>query len=257
MRLPELQRRFAAGILADDLAGIEHLVQPGRFGAERHLRVYRNNVYASLTDALEAVYPVVARLVGADCFRQCSYAYIRHAPPASGNLHDFGAGFADFLASFAPVCALPYLPGVADLEWARHRAFHAADAVPFALDALARVSQADYGALHFDLHPSAHLLISDYPLLRIWQLNQPEADTDDTVDLGEGGVNLLIARRGLAVEIEAIEAGEYALLDAFAHACALADAATAAAAAAQPAFDLTECLRRRVQDQTIAGFRAG
>lgn len=256
MPLHEIERRFAAGILSDDVSGIESAVAHGRFGAKRHLQIYRNNVYASLIDALEAVYPVVARLVGADCFRHCGYAYVRHAPPASGNLHDFGARFAEFLASFAPVRSLEYLPDVARLEWSRHRAFHAADAAPFALEALARIPPPDYGALRFSLHPSVHLLTSDYPLLQIWQLNQPAASADDTVDLGAGGVNLLISRHDLAVEIEAIDAGECALLRAFARAEALADAA-AVASAAQPDFNLTASLRRRVQDQTIAGFRTG
>lgn len=252
MWLREIQRRFAAGIFADDASRIRSHINAGRFGAERHLQIYRNNVYAGLADALEAAYPAVARLVGDDCFRGCSYNYVRHAPPASGNLHDFGAHFPEFLASFAPVRALAYLPDVARLEWARHRAFHAADAAPFALDALATVAADHYGSLQFNLHASVHLLASDYPLLRIWQINQPDASADDTVDLSEGGVKLLVARRDLVVEIETIGAGEFALLNAFANRATFA-AAAAAATAVQPDFDLTPSLRRRVQDQTITG----
>ena len=252
MSLREVQRNFAAGVFSYDSVALEH-IRAGRFGAQRHLQIYRNNVYASLTDALEAVYPVVARLVGADCFRGCGYNYVRYAPPASGNLHDFGARFAEFLASFAPVRSLTYLPDVARLEWARHRAFHATDAAAFALDALAAVAPDRYGVLRFNLHPSVQLMASDHPLLRIWQINQPNAREDETVDLGEGGVKLLIVRRGLVVAIEEVGEGEFALLDAFANGEALADAA-AAVAAIEPDFDLTACLRRRVQDQTIVGF---
>jgi Putative DNA-binding domain len=253
VRLREIQRDFAAGIFSDDASTIERRIGAGRFGAARHLQVYRNNVYASLTDALEAVYAVVARLVGADCFRGCGYHYVRYAPPASGNLHDFGAQFADFLASFAPVRTLAYLPDVARLEWARHCAYHAADAPAFALDALARISPDRCAALQFDLHPSARLLASDYPLLDIWRINQPDAPSEETVDLNGGGVKLLLARRNLDVEIKAIDEAEYALLRAFAERKSFADAA-AAATAMQPDFDLTTSLRRRVQDQTIVGF---
>jgi hypothetical protein len=251
--LREIQRSFAAGIFSDDTSAIGERIDPGRFGAERHLQVYRNNVYASLTDALEAVYPVVARLVGADCFRGCGYNYVRYAPPTSGNLHGFGGQFADFLASFPPVRTLAYLPDVARLEWARHCAFHAADAPAFALDALAAVAPDQYPGLQFDLHASVHLLGSDYPLLHIWRVNQADAPKEETVDLAEGGVKLLLARRGLVVEIEAIGEGEYALLREFADYQLFADAA-AAATAVQPDFDLTASLRRRVQDQTIVGF---
>jgi hypothetical protein len=252
--LRDTQRGFSSAILTDDSAPIRARIHPGRFGAERHLQIYRNNVYASLTDALQAVYPVIARLVGEDCFRGCGYHYLRHAPPASGNLHDFGEHFPEFLSSFEPVRELAYLPDVARLEWAWHLAFHAADAAELAREALSQVAPEKYGALRFALHPSARLLASDYPVLRIWQTNQPNADTAEAVvDLNEGGVHLLIARRDIAVEIEPLGRGEYALLSAFAQALSFADAGDAAMVS-EPDFDLAASLRRRVQDQTIVGF---
>ena len=255
MSLRDTQRGFSAGVLSDDVAAIRARIRPGRFGAERHLQIYRNNVYASLTDALAAIYPVVARLVGDDCFRGCGHQYVRQAPPTSGNLHDFGERFADFLASFEPVRTLAYLPDVANLEWQWHRAFHAADAPALALDILAKVAPEQYAALHFRLHPSAQLVASEFPLLRIWQANQLNADTDDVVDLSEGGVQLLIARRDIRVEIEALGGGEYALLRAFARGQSFADAVVAANAA-QAQFDLPASLRQRVLDQTIVGFNS-
>jgi hypothetical protein len=252
--LREAQRGFSSAILADDSAAIHARILPGRFGTERHLQIYRNNVYAGLTDALVAVYPVIARLVGEDCFRGCGYHYVRDAPPTSGNLHDFGEHFPEFLSSFEPVRELAYLPDVARLEWAWHLAFHAADAAALSLDALAQVAPEKYGALRFALHPSARLLASDYPVLRIWQTNQPNADTSEAVvDLNEGAVRLLIARRDIAVEIEPLGRGEYALLSAFAQALPFADAGDAAMVS-EPAFDLAASLQRRVQDQTIVGF---
>lgn len=252
MSLREIQRGFVAGVLFDD-ASIHRHIRDRRFGATRHLQIYRNNVYVSLTGALEAIYPVVARLVGPDCFRGCAYGYIRQAPPTSGNLHDFGARFADFLATFEPVCALEYLPDVARLEWAWHCAFHAADAEPLALDALASVPQGRYGELRFALHPSARLQSSAYPLLKIWQANQPDASAEVTIDLREGGVDLLIVRRHLTVEIEQVPAAAYALLRAFAEGCNLTEAAARTAAAASD-FDLTATLRHYVQNRTITGF---
>ena len=253
MRLREIQRAFAAGILTDDSAAIAARLRAGRFGAERHLQIYRNNVYASLAGALEAVYPVVARLVGPDCFRGCAHAYVREAPPTSGNLHDFGASFPAFLSVFEPVRALAYLPDVAHLEWAWHCAFHAAEAAPLSLDALAQVPTSAYGELRFKLHPSAHLRASPYPLLEIWQANQPDGDSERQIDLDRGGGHLLIIRRALTVEIERLAADEHALLCAFAEGCALAEAAQRASTV-DGGFDLSAALRARVQDQTITGF---
>ena len=100
--LPELQRAFAAGVFAEDVAVTRHILD-GRFPAARHLQVYRNNVFESLVGALKAVYPVVERLVGTGFFAYAADGYIRRHPPVSGNLHDFGDSFAGFLAGFEPV----------------------------------------------------------------------------------------------------------------------------------------------------------
>ena len=88
--------------------------------AERRLQVYRNNLEASLGAALAAVYPVVARLVGDDCFRQIGRAYLARVPSRSGNLHEFGAALPEFLAAEPALAGLPYLGDVAALEWASH-----------------------------------------------------------------------------------------------------------------------------------------
>jgi len=40
-------------------------------------------------------------------------------------LAEYGDGFADFLAGFAPAQSLPYLADVARLEWAINAAYHA------------------------------------------------------------------------------------------------------------------------------------
>src|SRR6185436_9928463 len=80
-------------------------------------------------DALAAVYPVVQRLLGQGFFEYACDAFIRRHPPRSGNLHDFGAEFAEFLAGFEAASTLTYLPDTARLEWSWHVAFHAADQI--------------------------------------------------------------------------------------------------------------------------------
>lgn len=250
--LPELQRAFAAAVYADAETVTAH-VRHDRFPAARHLQVYRNNVFESLVGALKAVYPVVERLVGASFFAYAADGYIRRHPPASGNLHDFGGDFAGFLASFEPARELAYLPDVARLEWAWHRAFHAADSSPLALAALATVPPEHYGGLRFRLHPSAQLLASDCPILRIWQVNQPDHADNATVDLAEGGVRLLVVRRGLDVAVEPLGAGDDALLRAFVARQNL-EQAGAAALAVEPDYDLPAALRRHVARATLTDF---
>jgi len=250
--LPDLQRAFADAVYTGSDAVAQH-VRDGRFPAARLLQVYRNNVFESLTGALKAVFPVVERLVGAGFFAYAADGYIRAHPPTSGNLHDFGQHFADYLAEFTPAQGLPYLPDVARLEWAWHRAFHAADVPPLSLERLAAVAPASYPALRFVLHPSVQLLASAYPLLHIWQVNQPDYAGDRSVDLAEGGVRLRVARPGLDVEIESLNPGDDALLRAFAAGRDF-DAASRAALAAQPEYDLSTALRAHVARGVITDF---
>ena len=97
---------------------------------ERRFAVYRNNVAHSLSRALASRYPVIERLVGEDFFRPLAAAFIAAHPPASPMLFQWGGEFPGFLAGFPPLRDLPYLADVAELEWLRGQAYHAADAQP-------------------------------------------------------------------------------------------------------------------------------
>ncbi|HEY5682488.1 MAG TPA: DNA-binding domain-containing protein [Sulfuricaulis sp.] len=247
--LLELQREFSEGILHS--AGPEFLqkVRPGRFAPERHFQIYRNNVFESLTSALKAVYPVTGRLVGEGFFRYAAASYIPLHRPESGNLHDFGEHFASFLAGFPPARELSYLPDVARLEWAMQESFHAGFGQPLALATLSSIPEREYGNLRFRLQPSARLLASSYPILRIWQVNQPDYAGDQTINLDEGGVKLLVIRHE-DVEILPLGEGDYSLLCAFAAGATFAQGAKAAMDA-QRDFDLTGALARHVQQATL------
>jgi len=248
--LRDLQKQFAAAVYEDD-AGVLASVRDGIFPAARHVQLYRHNTFANLTDALAAVYPVVRRLVGDGFFEYAADGFIHCHPPRSGNLHDFGAAFADFLSAFEPAQHLAYLADVARLEWLWHEAFHAADATSLALQTLAAVAPQRYAGLVFRLHPSARLIASTFPILRIWHVNQPAFEGDATVDLDTGPEQLLVVRRQLDVHIESLSAGEAAMLSAIAAAKTLAQVSHVALAA-QPDFDFGHALREHVARGTIA-----
>ncbi len=243
LSLPELEQAFADGMFDENGAKLLAHVAPGRFGAERHLQVYRNNIFTSLTEALRAVYPVVTRLVGEGFLKYAAHEFIRRYPPMSGNLHDFGSEFADFLAGFAPAKDLVYLPDVALLEWAYHEVFHAADPLSADIGGLRHVAPEAYGQLRFSLHASARLLASAYPVLHIWQVNQSDYNGGSTVKLSEGGVKLLVKRKGIAVEFENLSEAAYDFLSACAKGSTFAQASSAALAT-EPGFDLAQTLRQ-------------
>ncbi len=254
-RLRELQQGFAAALLEDSDTAFGALLRGGRFPGARRLQVYRNNIFASLTDALAAVYPVVTRLVGTGFFGYAADSYLRLHPAHGGNLHDVGHAFADFLQRFPAVATLPYLTDVARLEWAWHQAFHGAASAPLDPSTLATVPAERHPDLRFVLHPTARLLASDYPMLRIWQANQTQ-DGGEPVDLAAGGEQVLVLRPELTVEILSLSRGEYTLLQCLAAGTSLG-AACDAAFNQEPALDLSGVLQRHIQHASLVAFQVG
>ena len=251
--LRELQRDFAAALLARDAGGFSARVLADRLPAAARFQVYRNNVFITLTQALVDVYPVVARLVGEAFFNQVARAFIRSYPSRSGNLLDFGRELPPFLGGLLESGALPYLADVAALEWAYHEIFHAADAAPLDAERLAQVPEADLGRLRFSLHPATRLVASPYPIVTIWEANQAGADSGGEIDLDASADHVLVARRDLDRFLVRLSPGELAFLAELGAGQPLG-AACDAAIAAQPDIDLGATMGRFVADRTLTAF---
>ena len=84
--LRELQTAFAAGVFGVVAGDVEDHIISRRFSGARHLQIYRNNTFTSLTGALQAVYPVVTRLVGEEFFRYAAHEYISRFPSTSNDI---------------------------------------------------------------------------------------------------------------------------------------------------------------------------
>jgi hypothetical protein len=251
--LTELQREFLRSVFAGESRIGSH-VGGGALAPSKRLEVYRNNVFANLSDALKAVYPVVCRLVGEEFFRHAAREYVRRYPSSSGDIHEFGSAFGDFLRDFPPAAELVYLPDTARLEWQLHEAFHAADHAPLALDRLARVAPEDYEKLRFVLHPACRLARSPYPVHRIWEVNQPEFEGEQAVNLSEGECQLLVSRPCFEVTIAPLSRGGFSLLSALADREPLG-AAIEHALQTEPDFDPSTFLREQVQAATLVDYQ--
>ncbi len=254
--LRSLQERFAQALFNPSSTGAGLPLRANGLGVEHRLRIYRNNVFASLTEALRTCYPVVERLVGEECFASMAARYIRSHPSTSGNLHEFGGEFPEFLEDFPATQALVYLPDVARLEWARQDVYHATEPETIDLAGLKHIPPDRYGDLQFRLHPASRLLISPYPVLRIWQVNQDDYRGEGKVDLAEGSVRLLIIRRDLEIAMEPLGLGEYLLLSLLGEGHTIAHACEQAMDA-EPEFDLTDTLHCHVARKTLVGFSFG
>jgi len=252
--LRELQRDVRAALLGSDDAGAAAFVAGDGLAPEARLQVYRHHVLTTLTGALQAVFPVVCRLVDERFFGYAADQYIRVEPPSGPCLFEYGATFPEFLGAFPPCRDLAYLGDVARLEWAMHRALHAPDAAPLGPEAVRSVAPEAAGGLILALDASVSLLASRWPIDAIWRANQSGAAEEGvTVDLSAGGVTLEVRRRGDDVGFRVISPAVHAFRRALAGGCPLV-AATEHALAADPAFDLPGELGALFREGLPIGF---
>lgn len=253
--LREVQRGMAAATIFDDHTALAALgIVSGTAGAAARIAIYRNNILGNYHKALAATFPVVRQLVGAAFFNAAVDAFVRDHPSTRGDVNRYGGELPRFLSTYVPARDLVYLPDVARLEWSIDQAAIAADAPAFDVAVLAALPEDAHASLRFVLHPSAQLLESRYPILRIWQVNQTNDAAAASVDLGEGGDSLLIGRGPRGVGVERLSPGESALLRAFAANLTLS-AAAHRAVEAEPAFDLPAALRHHVANHVLVGFQ--
>jgi hypothetical protein len=249
--LADRQRGFAAALLDPKLAVPPGLVGPDGEGSPKRFSVYRNNVVVGLTEALQANFPAVCRIVGDEFFRAMARAYVAWEPPTSPILLDYGAGFANFIAGFEPVASLPYLPDVARIERAWTEAYHAPEAVALEPAALAAIPSDRVGDIRFAVHPSLRIVRSQFPVLTIWRMNVADG-VPRPVDLESGGEDALVLRVAAEVEVRSMPLGGPEFVAALANGEALTEA-TKCAMNAYPLFDLSTNLAALISAGVFVG----
>jgi hypothetical protein len=210
--LLQLQRAFAARLLERETKGITPdglRVDALGFG------VHANNTRVSLRLAVENIYPVTRRLVGADFFTAMAEQFVASHPPSHGWLSAYGADFADFVARYRPAADLGYLADVARIEWARTCAANAPDAPGLDLTTLARIDPEALEDLHLSLHVAASLVYSPFPAFDIWRAHQHAGDDEklEHIDLAIGPQTTLVFRAAvLEVGLAMLGPGDAAFL---------------------------------------------
>ncbi|MGD1883006.1 MAG: putative DNA-binding domain-containing protein [Paracoccaceae bacterium] len=135
--------------------------------AGRRFAVYRNNVAVSLTEALEAGFPILQKLLGQETFKRLAGVFLRAHPPSSPLMMHYGAAMPEFLEKFEPLQHIGYLADVARLELALRVSYHAADAVALPPERLGEITPGS----RLLLAPATQLLQSQWPLFDIWRYN--------------------------------------------------------------------------------------
>ena len=228
------QAEFGAALLNADLPR-PHRISDGRGGpANKRFDVYRNNVVVSLSDAMEAAFPVVRMLVGEEFFRAMVGLAVRAHPPRTPLMAEFGADFPAFLEGFPPVAHLPYLADIARIENARRRAYHAADVSGLGAEDVAGWPPEDFAQAKFALVPCVEVIKSAYPIAAIWTKHDPGAESV----AADGPQEVLVSRPEFDPFVDPLPSGAAVFLDAISQ----GEPLTAAIEAAPENFDFAQTL---------------
>jgi uncharacterized protein (UPF0276 family) len=230
--LQDLQQEFANALF--DPANEAQVL--ARFKIAKHadhrLALYRGNLSSTWDKTLSNAYPVLRRLVGEEFFTALTRVYGMANPSDSPDLNQFGAGFAGFLAQFEHVAQYPYLPAMARLEWALHRAHYAEDATGLTAAQLEQLGPEQLEQAGLRLHPACALLAAQWDIAGLWLSHQQAGEGEFPPAFNEGS-RYLVARPRWKCELLPLGEGEHAALT------ALAAGATFGAALDQ-AFDVDE-----------------
>lgn len=238
--LASLQALMRDGLLGGDPGPAAMAIAGDGLPPEARLAVYRHHVFTTLTDVLRAAYPAVCRLVDERFFAYAAHEFIRRSPPIGPCLVEYGGDLPGFLAAFPPCWHLAWLPDVARLEWALHRAAHADEPPPLAAARLAAVPPEAMPGLVFRFHPSASLLHSRWPVDLVWKGHRP-VGPGAPVDLGAGGIRLEVRRLDGDAVMRTLGAAPFAFRRALHRGRSLAIAARTARAVDRD-FDLAHAL---------------
>ncbi len=213
MQLNDMQRQFTA-LLFSTPDAIENppeefakLFAANDIPLTEQLKVYRNHVVISLSEAVAVTFPLVEKLAGKEFLMDAAKVYLREHPPVEACLDRYGGTFAEFLRSAPQANAYPYLADAARLDWAINDCKCAKDDKPLKPEDLAAIPQDSFADTVFGLRDCVKLIQSPYPLHDIYNYS---AETDELPDMNrEGATYLLVMRVGLEVKIFNLNGDEF------------------------------------------------
>jgi hypothetical protein len=244
--LRELQQRFASRLLGTDSASVLDWIRADSISALARVEIYRGNLHAGFTKTLALEFPVIQRLVGQNYFKQLALAFLACHTSRSGDLHHVGAPFPGFLQKQFDNTEYWYLADVAGLEWAYQECLVAEDSDCLDPQALRNIPVDAYPNLQFRIRSACRLVDSPFPIARIWEANQPDAEVPDFIDLTTGPDHVVLVRTPAGIDLNRVPAGDFQLLTGFAAGQTL-ERALEAALDLDARFDLGAALRRCIR----------
>jgi hypothetical protein len=161
--------------------------------------------------------------------------HVRATPPSSPLLFEYGRGFPDFIDAFEHARQMPWLADVARLERAWLDAYHASEADPLPVEAVASIPAERLAGTVLTPHPATRVVRSPHSAVTIFAANRTGAPVEpiDPTRPEDG----LITRPGLEVVVRRLPPGGAVFIESLVGGETLG-AAAAAALSEDRGFDL-------------------
>ena len=220
------------------------------------LAAYRRNAWAGAARALAAAHPVTEAMIGAENFARLARALWQAQPPEQGDWAAWGQGLPGWIADSESLAEHPYLADIARLDAACTRAERAAD-LSFDGASLELLATQAPEHLYAVLAPGASLIVSDFPVVSLWQAHQTDAAPEHWA---QARARLAAAQGELAwvwrpdwrASCTVLPAQHRAWTEALLEGASLAEALERAG----PAFDFEHWLGRALSDGSLRGLRS-
>ncbi len=206
--LAELQRSLAARIVDGEGSDLDAWIcVPSEADPAARVAVYVQGYPARIREALRETFPAVAHILGEGSFSALAARYLKNLPADLRNLNLVGAALPAHLESDRASDDLPFLPALAELEWAVERCFHADLLVAFEPSVCSGWSLEDWGRAKIGFQPGLAIVCAPWPLRELRETCRRERSEVD-VNLVDRHDQVLVYRRGFEVVVESIGAAE-------------------------------------------------
>ena len=206
--LAELQRSLAARIVDGQGSDLDDWIcVPPEADPAARVAVYVQGYPARIREALSETFPAVAHILGEGSFSALAARYTKCLPADLRSLNLVGAALPVHLESDRASDDLPFLPALAELEWAVDRCFHAELLAAFEPSVCSGWSLKDWGRAKIGFQPGLALVCAPWPLRELRETCGCERSEID-VNLVDRHDRVLVYRRGFEVVAESIGAAE-------------------------------------------------
>lgn len=140
--------------------------QPTSEFEARGLEVYRANLRATASKALQITFPTVLELIGEELISHAAEELLVVSPPDTGDWAVWGAQLPYLLSTLPALADYPFVIDVAELDYHCHQIMRSANA---AVDyqSLMLLNSHQPEMLHIACNPQLVLMASEYPIVEI------------------------------------------------------------------------------------------